>query len=196
MNISRDIVMDLLPLYMAGEVSKASREAVEELLSQDAQLKARVEAARGIRFEEAPAPRQHGEKLALERTQRLLSWKSWLTGLSIFFTMLPMSFVIQNGKVTFQLARDLPLVAVASLGLGMAGWVAYAMTCRRLEATGLERPRGWWSRLVWAGVGFGYGNMAAAAAKSVLPGTPRLATSIFTALAALAVGEWLHRRNG
>ena len=33
--VSRDIIVDLLPLYIAGEVSPATRQAVDEFLATD-----------------------------------------------------------------------------------------------------------------------------------------------------------------
>jgi anti-sigma factor RsiW len=194
MKVNREIVIDLLPLYMAGEVSQTTRTAVEEYLSQDPDLRARVESARQIRLEEPPLTvPASAEKGALEQTQRLLSWKSWLTGLSIFFTMLPMSFVVRNGKLTFQLARDLPWAALASLIAAMAGWIAFAWICRRLQATGLEPPWTWWRRLGWAGMGFVYGNMAAVVAATMVQWEFLLQTAIVTAIVAVGIGEWLNR---
>jgi hypothetical protein len=43
MNITRDIVLDLLPLYVAGEASQASRTAIESFLEADPELAGQVE---------------------------------------------------------------------------------------------------------------------------------------------------------
>ena len=38
MNITRDIILDLLPLYLAGEASQETRDLIEEFLKTDQEL--------------------------------------------------------------------------------------------------------------------------------------------------------------
>ena len=38
MNVTREVILDLLPVYLAGEASPATRALVEEYLKQDAEL--------------------------------------------------------------------------------------------------------------------------------------------------------------
>ena len=42
MNVTREVILDLLPLYLAGEASPATRALVEEYLKQDSELAQRV----------------------------------------------------------------------------------------------------------------------------------------------------------
>ena len=87
MNVTREIVKDLLPLYAAGEASADSRAAVEEWLRTDPEL-ARLAAA--LREDGAPpeavtvAPASG--QAALAATKSLLRRRTWLMALALFFT--------------------------------------------------------------------------------------------------------------
>ena len=56
MDITRDIVLDLLPLYIAGEVSDDTKIIVERFLETDSSLARMVEHATSIGFNEVPIP--------------------------------------------------------------------------------------------------------------------------------------------
>ena len=56
MEITRDIVVDLLPLYIAGEGSAETKKIVERFLETDASLASMVEHATSIGFNEVPIP--------------------------------------------------------------------------------------------------------------------------------------------
>ena len=42
MNVTREVILDLLPVYLSGEASPATRTLVEEYLRQDAELAQRI----------------------------------------------------------------------------------------------------------------------------------------------------------
>ena len=95
MNVTRDVVEDLLPLYVAGEASGDSRVLVEAFLKGDPEL---VRLARGMAGSLPPkqTPEPLGEDVemrSIKRTRNMLAWKSWLLGLGIFYTVTPFSFV-------------------------------------------------------------------------------------------------------
>ena len=46
MSVSKDVIRDLLPVYLAGEASTDTRILVEEFLARDSQLRAVADAAR------------------------------------------------------------------------------------------------------------------------------------------------------
>lgn len=56
MEITRDIVVDLLPLYIAGEVSDETKIIVERFLETDPSLVSMIEHATSIEFNEVPIP--------------------------------------------------------------------------------------------------------------------------------------------
>jgi len=56
MEITRDVVVDLLPLYIAGEGSDETKIIVERFLETDPSLASMVEHATSIGFNEVPIP--------------------------------------------------------------------------------------------------------------------------------------------
>lgn len=138
MNVTREIVKDLLPLYAAGEACEDSRAAVEEWLRNDPEL-ARLAAALA---DDAPPPLTAGMpqasgKAALASTKALLQRRAWLLALALLFTGLPGSFVFEDGSLRFLMLRDAPLVSAISLAIALCLWIAFARVVRRLRVTGL-----------------------------------------------------------
>jgi ferric-dicitrate binding protein FerR (iron transport regulator) len=138
MNVTREIVKDLLPLYVAGEASEESRAAVEVWLRTDPEL-ARLAAEFRDDFAAPPAtgmPQTSG-KAALAATKALLRRRSWLLALAVLFTGLPVSFVWDSGGLRFFMLRDAPLISSISLATALGLWVAFGLVARRLRVTGL-----------------------------------------------------------
>ena len=138
MNVTREIVKDLLPLYVSGEASPDSRALVEEFLGNDPDLARLADALRAADRMPAPAIAPPGAgRVALLRTQTLVRRRAWLFGLALFFTGLPLSFVAGDRGLRFLLLRDAPGVASASLAVAVALWIAYGVKARKLRVTGL-----------------------------------------------------------
>ena len=137
MTLTRDIVRDLLPLYVEGEASADTRAAVEAWLRGDPELSRLAEALRA--GEAAPAAPSHpeGAREALSRTKRLLARRTWLLASALFFTGLPLSFAAGREGLIFFLLRDAPGVASISLVVAANFWIAFAVTTRRLKVVGL-----------------------------------------------------------
>ena len=138
MNVTREIVKDLLPLYVAGEASEESRAAVEEWLRTDSEL-ARL--ASELRDDAAPplatgGPQASGQ-VALAVTKALLRRRSWLLALALLFTGMPVSFAFDSGGLRFFMLRDAPLVSSLSLATALSLWIAFGVVTRRLRVTGL-----------------------------------------------------------
>ena len=139
MNVTRDIVKDLLPLYAAGEASADTARLVESFLRQDPELAGLAEELRAGIDRSGPAPPlpAGAERAALDRTRSLLSRRTWLLASALFFTGLPLSFVFDGGGLSFLLIRDAPFLGSASLAAAAALWAGYAVTARRLRVSGL-----------------------------------------------------------
>ena len=139
MNVTREIVKDLLPLYASGEASPDSRALVESFLRADPELARLADALRVGELPplpEAPMPPDAG-RAALERTKGLLRRRTWFLALALFFTGLPLSFVFDGTGLRFLLLRDAPVLGSASLAVAAALWIGYGATTRRLRVTGL-----------------------------------------------------------
>ena len=138
MNITREIVKDLLPLYAAGEASEETRAAVEEWLRADPEL-ARV--VRELRDEFALPPAtgmtQTSGQAVLAQTKALLRRRSWLLAVALLFTAMPLSFAWDSSGLRFFMLRDAPLMSAMSLAMAVGLWIAFGMVTRRLRVTGL-----------------------------------------------------------
>ena len=74
MNVPREVILDLLPVYLSGEASPATRTIVEEHMKQDAELAERVRLLLADNLAKAVPPvlPPELELRSLRRTQRLL----------------------------------------------------------------------------------------------------------------------------
>jgi anti-sigma factor RsiW len=139
MNIPREVILDLLPVYLSGEASPATRTIVEEHMKQDAELAERVRLLLADHLAQAAPPvlPPELELRSLRRTQRLLGWQRWLFGLGIFFsaTLLSNESSFEGGhfKEFHFLLRDYPTEFGICVVLGLACWIAYFSIRRRLR---------------------------------------------------------------
>ena len=139
MNITRDVIHDLLPVYVAGEASADTVALVEEFLRKEPDLVRTVEALRAdplpeLRIDLQPTQ----EKETLTMTKKLLRWRGLLLGLATFLTMLPLSFRFDNDRITWKFLADMPPQATAMVCLAaLACWGGSLYLRRRLQDTGL-----------------------------------------------------------
>ncbi len=138
MNVTREVILDLLPVYLAGEASPATRSLVEEYMKQDVELAQRVRSQWTENFAKL-APPPELELRSLRRTRRLLHAQWWLLGLGIGFLATALSFRFSYGDGHFDgphlLFLDDPLAFIGCLAPGVACWIAYFIIRRRLRAS-------------------------------------------------------------
>jgi len=139
MNVTPEVILDLLPAYLSGEASQATRTLVEEHMKEDAELAQRVRLLLADNLAKAAPPvlRPELELRSLRRTQSLLGWQRWLFGLGIFFSAMLLSneFSFEGGhfKEFHFLLRDYPAEFGICVVLGLACWIAYFWIRRRLR---------------------------------------------------------------
>jgi hypothetical protein len=98
MNVSRDVISDLWPLYAAGEASADTRAVVEGFLAQDpefAKLLHNRDDARLFRREPSRLPPDR-ETAALRKTKRLLHGWDWTLFLAIMFSCFAFGRVVSD----------------------------------------------------------------------------------------------------
>ena len=139
MKITRDVIIDLLPLYTSGEASADSRALVDEYLESDREFASMLREADEatnplLRTPSATLP-DSVETVALERSRRLLRRRSWAMGMAIFFTLLPFTMV-HTDTIRFVMIRDEPRSA-AFFVVAACLWLCYSRLNRRLAGTGL-----------------------------------------------------------
>jgi predicted anti-sigma-YlaC factor YlaD len=139
MNVTREVILDLLPVYLAGEASIDTRVLVDEYLKQDAAFgrEIREKMMENLGSVAPPALPPELELKALTRTRALLTRQRWLLAIAIFLTLLPLSggFRVSGGRVesTWVLARDYPQLAALFLIAACGLWAGYALSRRRLR---------------------------------------------------------------
>jgi hypothetical protein len=144
MRIAREVIVDLLPVYVSGEASSATRALVEENLIQYPELMEQVLLLKSqdhLDFPEITVPPELAMR-SLRRAKKLLAWQRWLFGPGIFFTLFSLSFEtsMSGGRIRefHFLFRDSPLFA-SFLAIGIGCWIAYFVVRRQLSS-GLTGP--------------------------------------------------------
>ena len=140
MKVTRDVITDLLPLYLSGEASADTTVLVDSFLAQDAEF-ARLVQAQGEftlpKFADSSI-NQQDEMKALQTTQALLRRRGIFMALGIFFSALTMAFgSFGDDEGVRWLWADAPFIALVLAAVGLVGWAGYAVTQRRLRSTQL-----------------------------------------------------------
>jgi anti-sigma factor RsiW len=136
MNVTRDVIKDLLTVYLAGEASPDSRVLVDEWLRADPELaRQAAEAGRG-ELPPVTLPEPTAEKRALSRTRRWLRWRMILLGVAIYVTTLPATVVFNSHGFRGLLIEDWP-ERIVVMTLAAALWIAFIAVSRRVRASGL-----------------------------------------------------------
>jgi Putative zinc-finger len=140
MDIPRSVVVDLLPLYVAGELSPETLTFVEAHISKDPEL---AKLLKELRTEDPLAqvgiagPRPELALRSLQRTRKLLGWQRKLFAFGLFFTLISFSFEINfaDGRLKefHFLMRDSPWIFGSSLVLGAFCWIIYVALQKRLR---------------------------------------------------------------
>jgi anti-sigma factor RsiW len=137
MTITRDVVRDLLTVYLAGEASADTRAIVENYLRTDPELARDVEAARhnGLGLPSTVAPTS--EKQVLDATRQLLKTRTSTLVVAVLFTLLPLTFAFRGTEITFLLIRDAPVIGLVWWATAAVMWAWHVRIRRRLSVSGL-----------------------------------------------------------
>ena len=143
MTVSKDVILDLLPVYLAGEASPATRELVEAYLKEDAELAQSIR-QQGVENFQRIAPSTLPPELelkSLSRTRAMLGWQRWCFGFAISFTAIAFST-----RITFHdgglpevrlLLFDRPGPFGTCLAIGIAFWIVHVLIRRLLRTSAL-----------------------------------------------------------
>jgi len=137
MKVSKETILDLLPLYLAGEASPATRALVEDYLAQDPELAQRVRRSPVDDFSHAgplPVPPEL-ELRTLRRTQRRIILLRWVFAWGLVFSLCALAFQISFSPFRLHLLIfDYPAEVGACLALGVGFWILYFLLRARLRA--------------------------------------------------------------
>jgi hypothetical protein len=139
MNVTSNVIHDLLPAYVAGEASADTVALIEEFLRTDSGLARTVEALRASPLPEVPiALRPTQEKETLNTTKRLLRLRGILMSFAIFLTLLPFRFQFDSHQIRWTFLQELPPEVTVLVCLGaLTCWGGFLYVRRRLQGTGL-----------------------------------------------------------
>ena len=139
MNVTQNVIHDLLPAYLAGEASADTVALVEGFLRLDPEMARTVEALRASPLPELPvALRPTQEKETLNITRRLLRLRGILLSFAIFLTLLPLRFRFDSRQIRWTFLQEMPLQVTAFVCLAaLTCWGGFLYVRRRLGATGL-----------------------------------------------------------
>ncbi len=136
MKITRDVITDLLPVYLADEASADTRALVDEFFRQDPEF-AKLALTREHPLEPPPINlTKENEMKTLERTKKLLTKRSWYMGFAIFFTLLPLS-VRGDAQGIYWMWTGTPMIPIASIVAAIIMWISYARTNHKLNGSDL-----------------------------------------------------------
>lgn len=141
MKITENVILDLLPLYYAGEVSEDSRQLVEKYLAEHPEFaeKYSEDSLPDISTEMNESLEPEEEMKTLQKTQKLLKLRTTLLILAIFLTCIPFSFgdVSWNDRGVHWLWEGFPEGAVMVGFVAAICWLAYFRIQQRLRVTAL-----------------------------------------------------------
>ena len=138
MEITRDVINDLLPVYITDEASADTRRLVEEFLKNDPEFARLIRDERTLELLNQPvALPPSNEKEALTLTKRLIKRQTWFLAFALLFSLVPLSIKIEDGAVTFFILQNTPLLAAVYWLIAGGCWFGYFRTRRRLRVSGI-----------------------------------------------------------
>ncbi|HQU72766.1 MAG TPA: hypothetical protein PLG66_10730 [Calditrichia bacterium] len=140
-DLTENVIRDLALLYFAGEASRESCELVEAYFAAHPELAEILRRENDYRPYVLPPQLEPEEEMKiLNKTKKLLKWRSVVMAIAILFTALPFSF----GSVSWDKAdgvawlwADHPLAAVVIGLVGLVAWGGYWALQKRLKASAL-----------------------------------------------------------
>jgi anti-sigma factor RsiW len=138
MSIPKEVIMDLLPVYLAGEASPATRTFLEQYLAQDPELAEQVRRQRTESFGQFPLPPlpPELELQSLRRTRQMMTRLRWLFAAGMTLSVVSLSLEIDFSPFKVRLLlQDYPAALGPCLAAGAACWAGYFMLRRRLRTT-------------------------------------------------------------
>lgn len=135
--ITRDVITDLLPLYLAGDASADTRALVEAFLASDPEFARRVR-AEPPDFSRLPVdPAQELEMRALRQTRGLLRTSSTVLALALFMTFLPFSFFVSDTTGFSWIFLDRPLAPWVIWAIAGVAWAVHLRLRSRVSGAGV-----------------------------------------------------------
>ena len=143
MDITENVIRDLLPAYFSGDASADTKKMVDGYLAAHPEMTRRVEAerrefaAQHDLLRGSSGPGSDHELETLLRTRGLVERQKWLMAMALMLSAFPLSFAFRGTQVTFVVIRDEPALAAAAWLGAVVLWTLYGRMRRRLRVSGL-----------------------------------------------------------
>jgi hypothetical protein len=143
MNITRDVITDLLPAYFSGEASADTRSVVEQFFHQDPAFEQEARSdTKGLQVLSQTGivtPDSRLESKTLKRAKRLLRVQAILLALASTFGLnavsLSFSFEVGNGatRIHWLALPGQRTIVLLVFAVSVLLWILYAMVRRRVR---------------------------------------------------------------
>ncbi len=134
MEITRDVILDLLPGYFGDEASADTKQLVEGWFAEDLEFAAIAKRLSESRNKES---KPDAEKKSLERTRMLIRSRNTMLGFSICCSLAPFFVMFGNGGVRWFMPRDNPLQSLALGVCALGCWIAWYILRRKTCSSGV-----------------------------------------------------------
>lgn len=135
LNVTRDVVADLWPLYESNDATADTRALVEDFLKTDPEFATTLRAAAGT-----PSPqidlRPEAKLAALKRTRDLVRGNGWLRGLRLFAIVMT---IFSFGRIVADTSWDVsPRGFIIDAVAAVISWTAYVVLINRYRKRSLR----------------------------------------------------------
>jgi hypothetical protein len=137
MKITRDVITDLLPVYLAGEASPDTRALIDEFLDENPDFaKLVAEQEKPLTSTSINIPKET-EMQTLEKTKKILWQRSMYMGFAIFFSLFPASVRGSSDEGIRWMWEGTPIIPIVSVLIAILMWILYARTNHKLDGSEL-----------------------------------------------------------
>ena len=136
MKITRDVITDLLPVYLSGEASTDTTALVEDFLKDDPEFAKLIGGNGAVLPESQINLSKESEMDTLLKTQKLLRQRSTYLAFTILFVLLPLSFYFDSQGIHWMWV-DTPINAAIFAGFAIIFGIQYWRISRKLKASDL-----------------------------------------------------------
>ena len=139
MNITREVVTDLLPIYFSGEASSDTKSLVEEYFRDNPDFERMARSAgtplETLRTAPPVAAASEKEKRDLESVRCGLDRRKWMFGLCLYLTLSPLFFYFTHGHLVSLMIGDFLWEVAFYWSMGALFWFLYFARLRRRTAS-------------------------------------------------------------
>jgi hypothetical protein len=135
LNVTRDVVADLWPVYESGEATADTRALVDEFLANDPAFVRMLRAAPPVNAA-GPEVMPEAKLAALKRTRDLVHGNAWLRGLRLFALVITI-FAIK--RILDDTSWDVsPRLFIADATIATISWTVYGVLVNRYRKRSLR----------------------------------------------------------